>query len=228
MFDYKLLYNVANELRHIITDVFSEIHKIAIIKPDYMKYLNLYGIKNALIYPLSKGDKYDILALVDEDEDSCLHDGAIQVDNIYQYGKDVRLFIVGIESFKENTLCMITGIFSKYILKDGGAPLYTPMDVINFIAVFYFSVIAAANHYSRYNKSIEKDIEMEDSSGEFNWNELSEAIITSVNNLLIYDKNENAFISTIDTIKVIEEDNIKTIMEMGYSASMYLYRFTQK
>ena len=227
MFDYKLLYNVANELRHIITDVFSEIHKIAIIKPDYMKYLNLYGMKNALIYPLSKGeDGYDLLALVDVDDDSYLYDGSVQVDSIYHEGKDVRLFIVGIESFKENTLRMIAGIFSKYILKDGGAPLYTPMDVINFIAVFYFSVIAAANHYSRYNKSIEKDIEMEDSSGEFNWDELSEAIINSVNNLLEVDK--NVFISTIDAIKVIGEDNIKTILNEGYNASMYLYRFTQK
>ena len=223
MVDYKLLYGVAREIKYVIMDALSKKHPLAITEPDYMEYIKIYGIKNALIYPISKReDGYDLLALVDDY--SYLHDGPVQVDSIYHEGKNVRLFIAGIEPFKENTLHIFTCIISKYILKDGGAPLRTPIDAVNYIAVFYFAAVAIAYYYSRNGKSFENNITMSDN--EYYLDELVEAIINSVNNLLEVDK--NVFISTIDAIKVIGEDNIKTILNAGYNASMYLYCFIQK
>ena len=119
---------------------------------------------------------------------------------------------------------IVTCIILKYILKDGGAPLRTPIDAVNYIAVFYFAAVAIAYYYSRNGKSFENNITMPDN--EYYSDELVEVIINSVNNLLEVDK--NVFISTIDAIKVIGEDNIKTILNAGYNASMYLYCFIQK
>ena len=84
------------------------------------------------------------------------------------------------------------------------------------------------------NLNIRTDKEIKDQAEKI-FNELGLNMTTAVNIFLRTAIREHGIPFALKlevpneiTAEAIEEDNIKTIMDMGYSASMYLYRFTQK
>ena len=147
------------------------------------------------------------------------------IDNIFQAGENVSIFLMKEDFFKNNTAAAVANIM--YYYADPDKNLCRVSDVVKAISVFHYTLRAIAYQYIKDGREFENDLI---SSGQlerlYNGNKIKEIILDCFGKTYTSSHDKmNIFLSTIDVIKAIGEKNMDYLCSNSIGFSAYLSDF---